>query len=1456
MADENKSELRLEIGHVLFIDIVGYSKLLINEQSEQIQTLKEIVRGTGQVRIAEAEGKLMRLPTGDGGALVFRASPEAPALCALEIAKALKNYPGLRVRMGIHSGPVNEVTDLNEQANVAGAGINMAQRVMDCGDAGHILLSQRVADDLVHYRQWQSQLHDLGEVEVKHGVRLRIFNLYNVELGNPALPEKLRQAKQQTASAITGRGQELWVAVVPFKSSGDAEMALFADGLGEDITTGLSRFRYLSVVASASAARLKEETGDERTLGAKLGARYVLQGSIRKGGSSIRVTAQLVDVQTGSQLWAETYNRDLQASTIFDAQDDIATSIVATVADSYGVLVHSLREAAEQKDDADFTPAEWQFQWFAYREQITPSNHAALKTRLESAAKSENRPSDLWACLAQIYVDEYAFGFPGNDATSLDRALVAARRGVELDRANQFAMVALAQTHFFRQDLAAFGPAAERAMALNPLNTDALGILGLEIVHTGEFERGTAIVRRAMELNPNHAGWMHFAPLWNHFHKGEYEQALECANRVDVPGLFWPFLVMASACGHLGRRAEAKAAVRDLLALDPEFAAHARSNVGTWHFASGIMEPILEGLRKAGLAIPENDDSAGSPGLKPTTKAKPNQTKSGTEMEGDRPDEGFWVAVLPFKYSGSNSDLAALAEGLTEEIVTGLSRFSYLKVISRTSTSRYGNESVDVRSAGKQLGARYVMEGSLRQAGNKVRLAVQLVDAVSGAHLWAENYERSFSADAVFELQDDLVPRIVSTVADRYGVVSRSMSELIRSKSTDQLTPYEALLRAIGYGYRLSPEEHATACTCLERAVGQAPSYADGWAMLSLLYSDEYGFDFNAQPDPLGRALQAARRATDAAPSNSLAQTALARTLFFRKEFRAFRVAAEQAISLNPMDGSQLSMIGSMLAYSGEWDRGCALVERSMQLNPGYPGWYWFPFFYNAYRQRDYRGALTVALKINLPGFFAVYEVLAAAYGQLGERDAASQSLNEMLKLVPNFGEIARTLKSKWFDPELVDHILDGLHKAGLANEDKAGTSTAKKASDSGTARADEGFWIAVLPLKCSGSNSDLTALAEGLTEEIVTGLSRFSYLKVIARSSTSRYANESVDVRSAGKELGARYVMEGSLRQAGNKLRLAVQLVDAVSGAHLWADNYERSLSPETIFELQDDLVPRIVSTVADQYGALVHSMSESLRGRSIGEYSAHEAMLRAFGYWERMTPAEHAEVRDILEAAVAGAPDHSDCLAELAMIYWHEYAFGYNLRPDPMGRARAAAQRAVASAPASHFAHCALATTLFFQKDFPAFRTAADRTLALNRMDSSTAAILGNMIAYVGEWEEGLAILKRAMQLNPHHAGWYHYVAFCDAYRKRDYRGALASALKVNMPAYHWPYVYLAAVYGQLGEQQRASAALRELDALVPNFGTIAREEFGKWLDAELTEHLLDGLRKAGLQIAPATK
>jgi TolB-like protein/class 3 adenylate cyclase/Tfp pilus assembly protein PilF len=355
MAAEVKKEIALEIAHVLFIDIVGYSKLSINEQHAVVEELNQIVRASEQFRRAEAASRLLKIPTGDGMALVFYTSPEAPAQCAIEISRALKEHPRLQLRMGIHSGPVSGVVDVNERANLAGAGINVAQRVMKCGDAGHILLSKHVAEDLEEYEQWRPLLHELGSCEVKHGVRVSVVNLYDDQFGNAKLPRKfetvqkrrtrLRWAAMAAAllvlaaiiggSAIFSRyrarsalaAPEKSIAVLPFESlSRDPDNAFFADGVQDEILTDLARIADLKVISRTSVMQYKSGIARNlREIGQQLGVAHLLEGSVQRAANRIRVNAQLIDARTDAHLWAQTYDRDL--ADVFAIQSEIAKAI-------------------------------------------------------------------------------------------------------------------------------------------------------------------------------------------------------------------------------------------------------------------------------------------------------------------------------------------------------------------------------------------------------------------------------------------------------------------------------------------------------------------------------------------------------------------------------------------------------------------------------------------------------------------------------------------------------------------------------------------------------------------------------------------------------------------------------------------------------------------------------------------------------------------------------------------------------------------------------------------------------------------------------------------------------------------------------------------------------------------------------------------------------------------------
>src|SRR5258708_5466558 len=354
MPAEVKKEIQLEIAHVLFIDIVGYSKLSVNEQYAAVEELNQIVRRSEQFQRAEAASRLLRIPTGDGMALVFYTSPEAPVKCAVEFRCALKERSRLQLRMGIHSGPVSGVVDVNEQANLAGAGLNTAHRVMDCGDAGHILLSKHVAEDLEEYERWRPLLHDLGSYEVKHGVRVSVVNLYDDQFGNATLPRKFETVQKHRARvrwaemtaallaiAVIVAGIALFsryrgrstltapdksIAVLPFENlSRDPDNAYFADGIQDEILTRLSKIADLKVISRTSTQQYQSKPGNLSEIARQLSVAHILEGSVQKSGDAVRVNVQLIKASNDSHLWADTFDRKL--TDIFSVESEVAKAI-------------------------------------------------------------------------------------------------------------------------------------------------------------------------------------------------------------------------------------------------------------------------------------------------------------------------------------------------------------------------------------------------------------------------------------------------------------------------------------------------------------------------------------------------------------------------------------------------------------------------------------------------------------------------------------------------------------------------------------------------------------------------------------------------------------------------------------------------------------------------------------------------------------------------------------------------------------------------------------------------------------------------------------------------------------------------------------------------------------------------------------------------------------------------
>jgi adenylate cyclase len=391
------------------------------------------------------------------------------------------------------------------------------------------------------------------------------------------------------------------------------------------------------------------------------------------------------------------------------------------------------------------------------------------------------------------------------------------------------------------------------------------------------------------------------------------------------------------------------------------------------------------------------------------------------------------IAVLPFANMSGDPGQEYFADGLTEDILTGLSRFSHLRVIGRNTTFRYKGQAVDIRALGKELDVRYVLEGSVRRAADEIRVTAQLVDATSDTHLWAETYDRDLTPGNLFAIQDDIHEKVVATIADAFGIIARTRLDETRARPTESLDAYECVLRAYWYTALHTAEAHRRARDCLERAVDVDPDYVDALAQLAYLYREEFHHGFNPQPASLDRALELARRAVELDPTNQAAQLALAQTRWSRHELGAFFVAADRAVALNPNEAKTLASVALSTTYAGRWDRGSALMRKAIALNPNHPGWYYIALFHDHYRKAEYQAALVEAQKVNMPELWETYSTLAQAYAQLGRGGQAEAAVEELLKVYPDFPAKAwEEFRRRNVPEEEIAHLVEGLRKAGL----------------------------------------------------------------------------------------------------------------------------------------------------------------------------------------------------------------------------------------------------------------------------------------------------------------------------------------------------------------------------------------------------------------------------------------
>jgi adenylate cyclase len=811
----------------------------------------------------------------------------------------------------------------------------------------------------------------------------------------------------------------------------------------------------------------------------------------------------------------------------------------------------------------------------------------------------------------------------------------------------------------------------------------------------------------------------------------------------------------------------------------------------------------------------------GAPRIEPASKEK---------MAFHLPDKPS-IAVLPFDNMSDDPKQEFFSDGITEEIITALARSPHLFVIARNSTFTYKGKPVKVKQVAEDLGVRYVLEGSVRREAERVRITAQLIDALKGQHLWAERYDRE--TREIFALQDEITVKVMTALHVKLQAGDHVQ---VLGSGTKNLDAFLKAMEAREHMYRYTKEDNAMARKLYEEVIILDSRYALGYAGLGGTHINDIWLGTSKSPkESLARGIQLGQKAIALDESNGMAHAALSYFYAMVRQYDKAVAHADKAVALDPNSSGVLFNAASALVFSGKLEEAIPLQQKALRLNPFGPSQY-FNLLSVAYRMlgKD-NEALEQARKAverDQKNQFG-YANLAAACILTGHEEEARAAAADLLKINPKFSleQWGKALPYK--DQTQVDRTIESLRKAGLP--EKPPLPLPDKPS------------IAVLPFVNMSDEKDQEYFTDGLTEEIITALSKTPQLFVIARNSSFVYKGKSVNVQQVSRELGVKYVLEGSIQRSGDRIRINAQLIDALTGHHLWSERYDRDL--KDVFVLQDDITMKIITALQVKLtsGEMINVLAKGAKN-----IDAFTKYLQAVDLWTRLTKEANAQAKKLLEEAIALDPEYPGPYIGLAKTYGMDVFLGTTKSPDQsLAQAIELAQKAISLDNTNGAAYSVLSWLYATKRQYEKAIAESERAISLNPNSAESYMRLGLVLAYAGRAEEGILYMENALRLNPFPSSNY-FTNLATIYCESGHYEKAIDASKKSLqsePNSHLPYVTLAISYIRLGREEEARAASAEIRRINTKFSLDGFAKVSPFPQL-VTERRMEDLRKAGLK------